>query len=144
MPVRTFDPKQVSVLVGGTPIGGFADGTFITVDRSNDMFTKVSGADGVVSRSKSNDFSGEMTITLAQNSPSNDYLAGIAQADEITGDGVVPVLIKDNSGRATFVSAFAWVRKMPSSEFGKEIGNREWILDAADLDMFPGGNPSAE
>lgn len=144
MPVRTYDPKQVSVLVNGIPIGGFADGTFIRAMRSNDMFTKQSGADGIVSRAKSNDLSGEITLTLAQTSPSNDVLSGIQLTDELSNNGVVPVLIKDNSGRSIYVSAFAWIRKHTEAEFGKEIANREWIFDCADLDTFTGGNPDAE
>jgi len=142
--VRTYDPKQVVVVVGGVPLSGFADGTFISVERANDSFSKVSGADGYVSRSKSNDKSGSVTITLAQTSPSNDILQGFALADELTNNGVVPILVKDVGGRTTFVSAFGWIKKTPSAEFGKEISNREWVLDVADLDVFIGGTPNVE
>lgn len=144
MPVRTFDPKQFNLLVGGIPIGGYADGTFISFMRSNDTFTKVSGTDGIVSRALSADTSGEIVITLAQTSPSNDALSAIHTADEISGDGVVPVLIEDKSGRTKALSAFAWIRKPADSEFGKEIANREWTLDCADFDVFIGGNSNAE
>lgn len=144
MPVRTYDPKKVAVLIGGVQMGGFADGIFITVERSNDSFSKVSGADGIVSRAKSNDVSGQITLTLAQTSPSNDVLSGFAQLDEQSNNGVVPVGIADFGGRTALVSAFAWVRKYPSVEDGKEINNREWVLDCADLNIFVGGNPDAE
>lgn len=144
MSVRTYDPKQVVVVVGGVPLSGFADGTFISVERSNDTFSKVSGADGFVSRAKTNDRSGAITITLAQTSPSNDVLQGFALADELSNAGVVPVLVRDVAGRTTFVSGFGWVRKPPTSDFGKEINNREWMLDVADLDVFIGGTPDVE
>ena len=29
MAVRTYDPKQVIITVGGVPMSGFADGTFL-------------------------------------------------------------------------------------------------------------------
>lgn len=144
MSVRTYDPKEVVVLVGGIPIGGFADGTAIAVSRSNDAYSKVSGTDGITSRAKSNDKSGEIAITLSQTSPSNDVLSGIALADELSNNGVVPVSITDLSGRTILLSAFAWIRKPADTEFAKEISNREWMLDAADLNMFVGGNPSSE
>ncbi len=144
MPVRTFDPKDVVVIVGGSIIGGFADGEFIRVSRSSDAYTKVTGSDGVISRSKSNDRSGEMTIILAQTSPSNDVLSLIHAADEATNAGVVPVAVRDLSGRSTFVSAFAWIRKSPDASFGKEITNREWTLDLADYNPFVGGNADVE
>ena len=144
MPVRTYDPKQVVLTVGGFPVSGFADGTFIKVMRDNDTFTKISGADGEVSRAKSNDRGGNIEITLAQTSLSNDVLTGIALADELSNDGVVPVLVKDIGGTSTFVSAFGWIRKPPDSEYSKEVGERLWIMDLADLDIFTGGNAAAE
>jgi hypothetical protein len=140
MSVRTYDPKQVLVIIGGIPMSGFADGAFVSVERTSDTFTKVSGADGIISRAKTNDRSGALKFTIAQTSPSNDVLTGIAITDELSNAGVVPVLIKDNSGRSVFVSAFGWVKKPPTSEFAKDITNREWTLDLADLDVFVGGN----
>jgi hypothetical protein len=143
MPVRTFDPKQCLVIIGGVPMSGFADGTFVSIERTSDTFTKVSGADGIVSRAKSNDRSGTLTLTLAQTSPSNDVLSGFAIKDEMAGAGIVPILVKDLSGRSIYIAAFGWVKKPPTGEFGKEIANREWTLDLADLDMFAGGNADA-
>lgn len=140
MPVRTYDPKSVIVNVAGVPMSGFADGTFVTVERSNDTFSKVSGADGVVSRAKTNDRSGTLTLTLAQTSPSNDTLAALAVVDELTNLGVVPFSVTDVSGRTKIVSAFGWVKKPAKAEFGKEISNREWAFDLADLDIGNGGN----
>lgn len=43
MSVRTYDPKQVIITVGGIPMSGFADGTFLTVDRDDDQWAKVTG-----------------------------------------------------------------------------------------------------
>jgi hypothetical protein len=144
MPVRTYDPKQCLAIIGGIPMSGFADGTFISIERTSDTFSKVSGADGIVSRAKTNDRSGVLTLTLCQTSPSNDVLSGIALTDELTNAGIVPVLVKDLSGRSVYVAAFGWVKKPPTGEFGKEIGDREWTLDLADLDMFAGGNADAQ
>jgi len=142
MSLHTYDPKKVVLIVGGVPIGGFADGTFINVMRSEDAFTKVVGADGDTTRSKSNDKSGEMEITLLQTSMSNDVLTGFAMADELQNKGAVPVLLKDLSGTSAFASAFGWVRKLPDSEYGKEVSERSWTLDLVDLNMFVGGNPA--
>ena len=57
-------------------------------------------------------------------------LSAIAIADELSNTGVVPVLCKDNLGTSVFFSASAWVRKMPTASFSKEIGDDQWILDA--------------
>lgn len=139
----TYDPKQGTLVVGGAIINGYADGTYLSVERSSDSFSKVSGADGIVSRAKSNDKSGTITITLQQTSSGNDILSGIARRDELANAGVVPVVYKDLSGRSTAFSATAWVRKPPNMDNGKEIGNREWVLDCAALEIFIGGNALA-
>jgi len=144
MAVRTYDPKDVSILVGGVPIKGFADGEFVRVNKKSDAFTLVVGSDGVVSRAASNDNTGEMVIMLSQTSPSNDTLSALHLADLATKSGVVPILITDNSGRSVYVSAFGWIRKLPDSSFGKDITNREWNLDMADFSAFIGGNPDVE
>jgi len=144
MSVRTYDPASVSVLIGGVPISGFADGTFISVERNNPKFQMVSGADGIVSRSKSNDKTGTMTLTLAQTSPSNDVLEGIAALDELSSTGIVPVMVKDNSGRSVHFAGNAWIQQDPTAEFGKELSNREWTFDLADYVPFNGGNAEFE
>ena len=140
--MRTYDPGQVQVLVGGNIISGYADGTFVVVERDEDAYIKHSGTDGDVSRAKTNNKTGTMTLTLAQTSFSNDILDGIRILDELSNDGVVPVMIKDGSGRTLLFAAEAWVRKMPSSEYGNEITDREWVLDLAKLDGKIGGNGS--
>lgn len=138
--LKTYDPGLVVLTVGGVPIKGFADGTFITVERTNDMYSKVTGADGIVSRAKSQDKSGSITITLAQTSSSNDVLSAFAAQDELSNTGVVPVNCKDLSGRSVYFTATAWVRKMPNSEYSKEVSDREWSLDCDELSMFVGGH----
>jgi len=140
--IRTYDPSEVILIFGGIPISGFADGTFITVSRENDSFTKSVGASGETSRAKSVDQSGSVVVTLAQTSPSNDVLSGVAKTDELTSLGVLPILCKDNSGRSLFTGGNAWIRKPADAEHSKEISTREWTIDVADLEMFIGGNGS--
>ena len=141
--VATYDPGQVIVLVNAVPLSGFSDDGMIEAEREEDTFIKKVGVDGFTSRARNRNKSGEITITLQQTSPSNDHLSALAILDEQTGRGVVPVLIKDLSGRSVLASAFAWVRKPPASAFAKEVEDREWILDCASLDIFTGGNTIA-
>ena len=142
--VRTYDPKQVILTVGGFPIGGYADGTFIQHEYDEDAFAKVTGADGFSSRAKSQNNDSMLTITLAQTSPSNNTLSALALADKLSNTGVVPVVMKDvggtPGGETTLFSANGWVRKQANLEYGKEITNREWILDLTDTDLLVGGN----
>jgi hypothetical protein len=145
MPVRTYDPKKYAVIIGGVPMSGYADGTFIKVTRSADTFTKTVGVDGNPTRSHIHDRSGEIILTFNQSSPSNAVLSAIAKVDEESNGGIVPVLIKDslppNGGLPSIaVSAKSWIKKWPDQELGKESSNREWTLDCEDIERFEGGN----
>jgi hypothetical protein len=55
----------VQVLINGLPATGFADGTFVAIDRASDAFVKHVGADGKVSRAGTSDKSGTITITIS-------------------------------------------------------------------------------
>ncbi len=140
MSVRTYDPKQVVITIGGVPMSGFSDGTFLEVDRNEPTWTMVVGADGLVTRGKTNNLSGTLTLTLKQSSPSNDVLSGFMALDEATNSGIVPVFVKDLSGNSTYFSARAWVTQFANSTFGKDINDRQWVLSMDEADIFVGSN----
>lgn len=142
MAVKNYDPKNIAVIVAGTQLGGFTDGTFVNVERNEEMWTMKVGVDGIGTRSKTNNRSGKITVTLHQSSSFNDFLSGLANTDENTpgGSGGVPVLIRDNSGTSLYTSATAWINKQAGAEFGKEVQNRVWVLETDQLIMFTGSN----
>lgn len=129
MPVKTYDPKKVIVTFGGNIISGYADGTFINVSSPSDTFTKKVGADGEIARGRSNDDTAEVTLTLMATSASNAYLDSIRRIDKATGAGVRALSIQDLSGTTIFFYPEAWIRKMPDTEYGKEVSDRVWVLD---------------
>lgn len=139
--LKTYDFRQVSVIVGGRIMAGFAEGDdSVMVERNEDAWSLKVGADGEATRSKSNNKSGKVTLKLQQTSESNAILSAFAKADELSNSGAVPVLIKDNSGLSLHAAEQAWVIKMPSSGFGAESGEREWVLESDNMEMFEGGN----
>lgn len=140
MSVKTYDPKQVLVTFGGFTLSGFADGSFVTVERLEDAWSMQIGTDGEGTRSKSNNRSGSITIQLMQTSDSNQTLTALALADELSNSSALPLMVKDNSGTTICVAETAWIKKMPSSEFAREAGPREWVLETDNLVMNLGGN----
>jgi hypothetical protein len=140
MSTKTYDPGLVVVSIGGNIISGFADGTFINVERTSDSFSKQVGADGEVTRVRNRDRSGSITLTLMSSSLSNDILTALHKLDELSGTGVVPFLLKDLAGTTLVSAQSCWIRKPANVEFGKELSNREWTLDANPIDMTVGGN----
>lgn len=137
--MRNYDPKQVILAVGGNVIIGYADGTYISAERNEDAFALVVGADGETARARSQDRSGVVTLTLMQTSPSNDALTAFAALDELSGTGVVSLMMKDMLGTTLVAAQNAWVRKFPAVEFGKELTTREWAIECDFLAVFAGG-----
>jgi hypothetical protein len=141
--VKNYDPAEVQVVFAGIKIGGFADGTFVTVARDNPSFNSIVGSDGEGARAKSNDRSATVTVTLVQTSDSNDALSAAMNLDELSGDGVGALMIKDNSGRTLVQAETAWLEKPADLEFAREITNREWSIKTNELVGLWGGNPTA-
>lgn len=140
MAVKTYDPKQVSVIVGGKIMSGFSDTTFIKASRNEQAFNLKVGTDGEGTRAKSNNLSGKVEITLMQSSQSNDDLSAFAALDELQNAGVVPLLINDKSGRTVLQATTAWIQKYADVEFAKETSTRTWILETDQFLIFEGGN----
>jgi hypothetical protein len=139
--VRTYGSGQVLVLVGGVPLTGLGEDTFVEIAPMTDRVTSAVGADGEIARSISSDRRHTVTITLQQTSPSNDILSGFAQVDELTGSAVLPVLVQDLTGRTMFAASQGWISGMPTVSFGNEVGTREWVLTTGKPTIFTvGGN----
>lgn len=138
----TYDPKKVIVLFGGVPIEGFAEDSMIKVKPLGDGVASVVGCHGDVVRTLSPDNRHEITIKLLQSSASNDVLGVIHQRDKKIGDGVLPLVIKDLSGRMTFVDSQAWLVNNPevNRTDKAEDGDNEWVIHTAGGILFPGGH----
>ena len=140
MPVLTYDPNKITVVVGGKLMSGFAEDTFVKMGRDEDMWSKVIGVDGVGSRAKTNNYGGYIELTLMHTSPSNAILQALATADEQNGSGAVPAIVRDNQGSTLGTAVTVWVKKIPDVEYGKSVGNRVWTLDTDNLQLAIGGN----
>jgi hypothetical protein len=143
MAVQQYDPKNISVIVGGKIISGFGDGTFVLAERNEQAWNLKVGVDGEGTRAKNNNRSGKVTLTLMQSSGSNDDLSAFASADELSNTGAVPLLIRDNLGTTICTALTAWVQKIANMEDAKEVSTRTWVLETDELDMFVGGNQVA-
>jgi hypothetical protein len=138
----SLDPAEYTIAIGSVPIGGFMPGTFLEVARVSETFTDVVGADGLVTRVRSKDKRGTVTITLQQTSASNLIFSALHTADERAknGAGVVPVFIRDKQGTTIFEGARAWVTKPADAAVGSEVQPRVWIIRVAALNGVIGGN----
>lgn len=132
----TWDFNDVSLIIGPKKISGFEEGTEITAERDEDSFTKKTGVDGNVTRSKSNNFSGFMEFTLNHLSKSNAFLEAQAAIDERTGAGVLPVVLIDKSGKEKLLGTESWIVRPTNKTYGKDSAGRVWRLDMANLNVL--------
>lgn len=137
--VKTYNPKEISIIIGSRALHGYSDSDFVAVDRNEDNWTLLVGADGESTRSKNANKSGRITITLLASSDSNDYLTGLAVADELSGRSTFSGLVKDPFGTTLHAFATGWIVKQPTTTFGKEAGTREWVIETDELVNYTGG-----
>lgn len=138
--MRTYDPKLIVITFGAIIFTGFAEGTFVQVTRSGDIFEKQKGADGSIDRINKNAFDFRVTATLKQTSLTNDLLSAAMTADMLTNLGALPFLIKDLKGTTLFFAPQAWIAKDPDDEYGDSLGSREWQFDTGVAEKFTGGS----
>ncbi len=137
---KTYDFRNVRLVVGGFLIEGFEKGSSIEVERYEDAFTFQVGADGKLVRSRNANRSGHIDIMLQQGSPSNAVLSNLATADELVAGVPVPVILVDGNAAALTpgmsISKAGWVKKKPKQEYAAEATGRKWVLDLEDVDQF--------
>jgi structural protein KPP10_ORF10 len=149
MPTWSYDPAQVSfslvvaaaagLEVSAISADDYGEGTFITVSRARPMWSKRVGSTGAVTRSKSNDRSGSVTLMLEQGSAINDLFTKLAAADDATNAGIAALLIKDQNGNDLVSGKNAWVVGPPDQVKANEAGTVSWVLDVDVLDIQHGG-----
>lgn len=142
----TYSPDDIVIVVGGADIQGIADGTFVKAVRNEKGFKTKVGAGGAVTRIRSRNFTGLITIVLQSISKSNDVLQAFYDADEnIDGSfprnaGVVSVMIKDLNGNSLATAERAWVTKVPDWERSDDGPNTEWEIECAKLRLRQGSS----
>jgi hypothetical protein len=141
MAVVTYDPKKFVIILGAHIATGFADGTFIQIERASDTFTKTVGAGGDVARAKSNDRSGRVTLTLMNTSPTNDFLSGQALADELDNSGKFVFSATEIAGTTVIQGSEAWVVKPSAIQRSKNIDTTVWAIDIAQMNVVVGSLP---
>jgi len=136
---KTYDPKQMKVSFGGVILGGFADGTFLEVERDEDTFSRKVGAAGEACWVRNNNRGGKVTFTVMQDSATNSVLSSFLKADELLGTGVQTFYAAEANGSTAVHATEARITKPPAVKRGKEHDNVEWVIDCADIDVFVGG-----
>ncbi|WP_196595245.1 phage structural protein [Pectinatus frisingensis] len=139
MSVKTYNPKDITIIAGYQQLTGFSEDDMIEVKPRGDGIVPYDGADGEVGRSIDPNNCLEITVTLAQTSASNDVLSAFYTADKNTGNGMFPFVVKDLSGTTVISATQAWVLKYADSKIGRKIDTRQWTIQTGQADVNIGG-----
>lgn len=124
-------------------ISGFADGTFVSMNRLVPSSVPYAGVGNNSSgRVKRRVTSMTVDVTLHQYSPSNTVLQQLQIADANSPDNtwVFAVTIKDLSGMTVASSNSAVICAPPAVAFGSDTSTRDWQIHFFGSDLFIGGN----
>lgn len=138
---KQYNPKSIIVNLGEILMQGFAKGSMVKVEYDEDAVKKTVGAQGDVTATISQNRAGKATLRFKQVSPVNDQLSAIAASNRPRESPLLikPFQVLDLGGSTIAIAPFAWVLKVAESEFGEEEGEREWVIDFAELKMKTGG-----
>lgn len=124
-------------------ITGYADGTFLTIDRITPASELYVGADLSTGRVKRRNKASTITLTLMQHAASNAVMQALQRADEdddIGNEWVFAITIKDLSGTGVWSSNQAFIATNPSTTFSTTTETRDWVIQAVSLSANIGSN----
>ena len=128
----THDLKRCILTVGGRRITGHGETDAVSVVFDEQRYTKKYGADGQVSRSRTNARGGQITITVHQtNREAVAYLDGIGKL--VSPADVVPIAFTDLESGQSFVASQSWLQKEPDKSWSKESGDFVYIFDTGTI-----------
>jgi hypothetical protein len=127
---KTYDAKSVSVIVDGVYLTDLGE-SMVEIEKDEDNFSVVVGAQGDTVRSKVNNNLGTITVTLQQTSPQIAYLDKLANSGAL-----VPIsVISAGDPKETTSSTEAFIKKPASRTYGAEAEDREFEFQCLDLQM---------
>lgn len=135
------DLDQWTLLFGAALIDGFGPDEAASIEFPQ-SFTKVIGADGKVTRSKTLDRTAMVTFKVMSSSAANAALTALHTADLAApnGVGVLPLALIDRQGNTAFAAPAAWIEKWPDFSLGREAVVLEWVFACSRMIPVFGGN----
>jgi hypothetical protein len=128
MSYREYDPTQLSIVLGGFPINGFAQGSMLSIEREHPFYKISHDAYGNLVRSKVNKDTTKIIVTLTNGSYGNNIVTKFFEMDRLNNNGIFPVMIKEPKGTMLFAREYAFVLDSPKIEYAAETQSAEWTL----------------
>lgn len=129
--VTSYDAKDVSVIVNGTYLTGFAEGTFVSYSKDEEQWNVSVGALGDTARAKVNNPLGTITVTLQQTSPQVSMLNKLATSGKLVG---VRIIHKGTNTQKVGGNQ-CFIKKPADGEYSDEVSNREFEISVLDYSI---------
>ena len=133
--VKTYNCRDVIITLGTKILDGFAEDSFVTIEAAGEGTSSVCGCDGEHSRSMDPNRAMNVKVVFNQTSDSNKYMNKLLKLDQETGEGIVPLMITDLRGGLLAHADEAYIKKRPSTVYGKTTQNREWEIMTGDCEI---------
>ncbi len=128
----THDLKRCILTVAGRRITGFGESDGVSLTRDEQRYTKKYGADGPVSRSRTNAKGGTVTITIKQtNIAMIAYLDAIGRREAPLD--IVPITFASLDSGEAWVASQCWLQKETDKSWGKEDGDYVYVFDTGTI-----------
>lgn len=126
----TYDPKDLTVTVGGVFLTGFSE-DMAEFEKDEENWTTKVGAQGDVVRSKVNNPLATLTITLLATSPQVPYLDGLGKSGKL-----VPIsVIYNGQPKESITITEAFIKKPATRTYGNEVEDREYEIQCMDAEI---------
>jgi hypothetical protein len=128
-PFKTYDATDVHIVFGEIILGGYGDGTFVTVTPQAQGFESYAGSDGTVARSAVNDPRKTVTVQLVQTSETHKLLQAHKNFDALTKKGVVPWFMTSKSDGYKGAGLRSWIQGDPEKTYARGVEVWEWTFE---------------
>lgn len=137
--VKTYDPKEVIVQLGGFIATDFPDGDFLTIPEI-EGWEEAPGADGSEDRVNKNVTGVDVQLIVKQTSQTNDFLTARFDVDRLTNLGFFPFSVTDLGGTTIVFGAQSYVKTKGGKTFGNSISTVTWTIRVPQIFSNIGGN----
>lgn len=131
----SYVPSQVRVSLFGIELVGLSKDSFVSIERTGNLMTFRKAQDGTHAGFVDRYRSYRVTITLSQVSESNEFLHLIKKLDDTLSANIrIPISITETASLAsskqgtTFSASDCFFETEPTSDFGSEVGTRQWVF----------------
>lgn len=146
--IGNYSPDDFSIVLSKGDfvhkITGFADGTFISMERITPTSEPYQGVgDNAYARTKRRNTSMSVTISLHQASPSNYVLQKLQDADAadpMSNEWVFACTVKDISGQTVMHTSNAIMMAPATAAFSTTMETRDWTIYMYGSNLQLGGN----